>query len=89
MKCGSNNFCVGFEGNKVYCYGSSSKCLWSENDCNTDGDCSKKYTTSSLKYTDGDDLGCTDTKPSGWRADACKCPGEFVKSLDTILLRGP
>ena len=83
MKCGVNKFCVGFEANKVYCYGSSSGCLWSKNDCNTDGDCSKKYTTLSLKFTNGDDLSCVDTSVNlrGWRADACKCPGEFVLNI--------
>ena len=71
VKCGSYNFCVGFEGNKVYCYGSQNKCLWRRNDCITDEDC-KKYTSSSPKFTDGDDLNCS-KKPSRWRRDACTC----------------
>ena len=50
MRCGKNKFCVGFEGNRVYCYGKSDGCLWDSNDCSTDQDC-KKYSTQSAKYT--------------------------------------
>ena len=71
-KCGEHKFCVGFEGNKVYCYGSNNRCLWNSQDCTKDEDC-KKYNYGSPKYTDGDDVACPN--PSNWRADACKCPG--------------
>ena len=83
-KCGSNNFCVGFEVGRVYCYGSTLGCLWGQNDCTSDSDC-YKYSLDSPKFTDGDSLVCPsdsseDTEfaevnviANGWRADACTC----------------
>ena len=71
-KCGKNRFCVGFEGKKVYCYGSDVGCLWNDNTCINDADC-KKYTVSSPKYTDGYNVFCSNT--TGWRIDACACSG--------------
>ena len=72
MKCGSNHFCLGFEpDHKVYCYGSNAGCLWGQNTCTADKDCSK-YSTSSAKYTDGDTPQCG--KNMGWRQDACPDP---------------
>ena len=47
-KCGANGFCVGFEGTRVYCYGSSSGCKWNSNDCRTDSDCTKYRTDQPL-----------------------------------------
>ena len=74
VKCGENKFCVGFEGNKVYCYGLTSGCKWYTNDCTDDSDCFK-YNTSSPKCSDweGD---CSSV--SDWRADACKCLVSFA-----------
>jgi hypothetical protein len=82
-KCGTNKFCVGFEGLQVFCYGNDHGCLWKSNDCAEDSDCSK-YTTNSAKflYSDyeakyysvariGDMLYCPDVE--GWAADACSC----------------
>jgi len=78
MKCGSNKFCLGFEpDHKIYCYGSDGGCLWGQNTCDTDQDCSK-YTTSSPKYTDGDTPDCT--ADLGWRKDAC--PDPYVAITD-------
>ena len=81
IKCGKNKFCVGFENDRVYCYGSTHACLWNLNDCQTDQDC-KKYSSVSPKLTDGDVLSCL-TTPSGWRADACTCKSKlhFVNFL--------
>ena len=77
--CGANKFCVGFEQGKVYCYGYSTGCKWNSDDCNVDADCSK-YSTSSAKYTDGDNQTCPvhPLHPGGslWRADACSCTGQ-------------
>ena len=74
VKCGENRFCVGFEGQKVYCYGATIGCKWNSQDCTEDADC-HKYSTNSTKYTDGDDVDCLNpVEPSDpWRADACKC----------------
>ena len=69
MHCGENKFCLGFEENKVYCYGNNNGCLWGQNTCNTNDDC-KKYTKNSLKYTDGDIVTCP-ANANGWRKDAC------------------
>ena len=79
VKCGGTQggikeICVGFEGNKVYCYGANNGCKWNQQDCKEDDDC-KKYTTESDKFTDGWDVDCL--KPSGWRASACKCSNEI------------
>jgi hypothetical protein len=67
MKCGTNKFCVGFEENKVYCYGANNECLWDKKSCNSDTDC-RRYDKTSLKYTDGDTPNCP---AGGWRNDAC------------------
>lgn len=67
MHCGENKFCLGFEENKVYCYGNNNACLWGQNTCNTNDDC-KKYTKNSLKYTNGDIVTCP---ANGWQKDAC------------------
>ena len=70
-KCGKNGFCVGFEGNSIYCYGSTSGCLWGKvPDCKVDSDC-VKYLGSKEKYTDA--KGDCFNPPSGWPADACEC----------------
>jgi hypothetical protein len=73
MKCGRYNFCLGFEpDHKVYCYGSNQGCLWNQNSCNTDQDCTNKYNTSSPKYSNGDVLSCTNITHTDWRLpDAC------------------
>ena len=82
-KCGRNHFCVGFEGKKVFCYGSDTRCLWYSNTCNNDADCNK-YTINSPKFTNGDNVDCS--KLTGWRIDACTCIGKLdlqrVKALD-------
>ena len=79
-KCSSKKICVGFEGKKVYCYGSKQGCLWFSNDCTTDEDCKKYSTSSQLKYTDGEDLDC-ETTPNKWRADACSCHEKLQGSV--------
>lgn len=85
IKCGENNFCVGFEGDKVYCYGKpNGGCYWKENDCTTDSDCSK-YTIESPKYTDGDALVCPNA--GGWREDACKCEKGIQKVTQLLRLK--
>ena len=73
-KCGRNKFCVGFEKDRVYCYGASDGCLWNKNDCTSDEDCTK-YSTESAKYTDDYSASCSETPPTarGWAADACEC----------------
>ena len=76
LKCGTNKFCVGHEGEKIYCYGKSDGCKWNENDCSTDSDCSK-YTTDSLKFTDAAQK-CPNTK-IGWMLDAC--PEDFASYI--------
>merc|ERR1719321_734655 len=76
-KCGSNNFCLGFEDDgRVYCYGTSNGCMWEKDDCSSDADCVSKYSSpSSPKYTDWDSPACPGA--SNWRGDACTCqPGE-------------
>ena len=71
-RCGVNNFCVGFEYDRVFCYGSNQDCLWNSNDCVQDSDCSK-YTTSSFKYSTMDPQECNIGTMQGWEKDACKC----------------
>ena len=82
-KCGKNNVCVGFEDSKVFCYGSSSGCLWGQNDCSTDEQCKQKYSTSSPKYTDGV-MVCEGPGKlaEGWRADACTCSPAMTNEDD-------
>ena len=86
-KCGRNHFCVGFEGKKVFCYGSDTRCLWYSNTCSNDADCNK-YTINSPKFTNGDNVDCS--KLTGWRIDACTCIGKLdlqrVKALDNPFL---
>ena len=77
VRCGQHNFCVGFEGANVYCYGDSDRCKWGSNDCAQDSDCSK-YTTSSAKFTDGDSPSCP---ADGWRNDACNCQANNTSCL--------
>ena len=86
LKCGQDNFCVGVEHGKKYCYGHSHKCLRGQNTCDTDCDC-KKYNTSSPKFTQASQCRCHgETLPNksaplcigggDWRADTCTCsPG--------------
>ena len=72
VKCGSNNFCVGWAWNKPYCYGSDTDCLWDKNDCTKDEDC-KKYPVYSSKFTTAvTDMSCSDD-PGDWMKDACTC----------------
>ena len=85
LKCSSvNKVCLGFEpDNKVYCYGSSTGCLWGGTTCNTDNDCKVKYSISSLKYTDGEQPKCT--IGSSWKTpDACPqiYKTDYDKSID-------
>ena len=70
VRCGKKNFCVGYEKNYVYCYGSSDGCKWGTNDCTEDGHCAK-YTSLSPKYTDGAETNCTHAV--GWWTDGCTC----------------
>lgn len=66
IKCGSGKFCVGVEGNDIFCYGANNGCLWNSG-CSTNDDC-KKYTSASPKYSNPGQEIC----PSkGWMADAC------------------
>eukprot|EP00930_Biecheleria_cincta_P067071 TRINITY_DN5344_c0_g2_i1.p1 TRINITY_DN5344_c0_g2~~TRINITY_DN5344_c0_g2_i1.p1 ORF type:complete len:5220 (+),score=634.47 TRINITY_DN5344_c0_g2_i1:1608-17267(+) len=71
--CGRHRFCLGWEGENVYCYGSSGGCKWGQNDCQQDADCAK-YGSSSPKYTDADAPGCP---ANGWREDA-PCEAAWV-----------
>ena len=71
-RCGKNNFCVGFEYDRIFCYGSDKGCKWNSNDCLKDSDCSK-YTTSSLKYSNMEPRDCVLDKLTGWEKDACSC----------------
>lgn len=80
MKCGRYNFCVGIEGNSVYCYGKSSGCMWNQNSCTSDQDCDK-FNVSSPKYMDNykgpDGAACPMTNinasSNDWVLDACLC----------------
>ena len=71
-RCGSNNFCVGFEYDRIFCYGSENGCLWNSMDCLQDSDCSK-YTTQSLKYSNLEPKICNFDYLKGWERDACTC----------------
>jgi hypothetical protein len=73
-KCGSDNICLGFEGNHVYCYGSTGGCLWGQNDCTRNSHCFK-YSPHSPKY-DAGVIMCS--AASGWPADACKCKSTIL-----------
>ena len=94
ISCGSSGapahkFCVGFEGSEVYCYGSNSGCKWPDaetpDDCATDADCSRKYTTSSPKFTNDDSPKCPDLAASpDWRLDAC---GTGMRSTSLCAVR--
>ena len=71
VKCGDNQFCVGFEGNIPYCYGDKDGCKWNREDCTKDSDCAQ-YNTDSPKFTDvKHEMDCSDA--GGWRADASTC----------------
>ena len=53
----STNICVASEGSvmsfSVYCYGSSTGCLFGSKDCYQDSDCSKYSSSSTNKFTEG------------------------------------
>ena len=70
--CGINNFCVGFEYDRIFCYGSDQGCLWNSNDCLQHSDCSK-YTTSSPKYSSLESSDCIRSQLQIWEKDACNC----------------
>ena len=53
LVCGTNNFCVQLIQSSIYCFGSSTGCLWGLNDCASSAACNTKYTMASPKYTDG------------------------------------
>ena len=72
IRCGSNNFCVGFEYDRIFCYGSENGCLWNSMDWLQDSDCSK-YTTQSLKYSSLEPKICDFDYLKGWERDACTC----------------
>ena len=70
----NTNFCVGFVGKKVYCYGSAlQKCLWGEKDCERDSDCSKKYSSNSPKFANRHLYDCPLSTFDSWIAYACEC----------------
>lgn len=53
MVCSPHRICVQKVHSVVYCYGSDDGCLWGRGDCNTDADCSNKYSfAKARKYTD-------------------------------------
>lgn len=81
LKCGIDNFCVNVKHNKAYCYGSSTTCLFNQNDCTSTSDCLKYNTHTSPQYTDGGKDGPTNcdsyssSNPNdNWQCDACGCP---------------
>jgi hypothetical protein len=59
---------------KVYCYGSTGGCIWGD-DCNTDSDCTSKYSSSSAKYTDAiysNSYICPNYNSGDWPAVFCR-----------------
>ena len=72
---------------KVYCYGSTRRCLWNSNACVNDLDCDKykddpdKRDGTILKYTDGSGFdtrncgGVNVTFADDWKYDACMPTG--------------
>ena len=76
IKCGAEGRCVGFEGDKIYCYGSFSTCM--KNTCETDQDC-QKYSTNSPKFSSGEPRTCTTPATNHLKA-ACTCGKYFTNS---------
>ena len=80
MFCSSHRFCMRIEHGRIYCYGSATKCLWptpphSLGDCLKDADCTRKYTTTSPKYTDGTGPDNQCPHATMWRQEACHQTG--------------
>jgi hypothetical protein len=75
--------CVGFEGDRVYCYGNDDRCLIGA--CSKDSDCSKYNTTDSPKHTEGGTTTCQDDQnlkyPTNWQHDACHCSSGIINFL--------
>ena len=72
----------------MYCYGSSSGCLWSVNDCTTDSDCTKYNASNSQKFTGGKSYDCPILNPENdWIVDACECDdGKLILNIVSVKL---
>jgi len=78
IKCGAYNFCTNVKNSIPYCYGNTNGCLWGANDCNSDSDCSKYNSSTSLQYNDPGPINCSQysiADGNDWQVNACQLGG--------------